>query len=132
MTKKDKLSASLEDYLEAIYLIGQEKDSIRVKDIAERLNVKAPSVTGALRLLTDKKLIKYAPYELVTMTKKGADEAQEIILRHDALTRFFNVILDVNLEDAEKAACEMEHCLPENILEKLIQFVDTCSTCDKI
>ncbi len=57
----DKLSASLEDYLESIYVVAAEKGAARPKDLAERLNVKPASVTGALRHLAGRKLINYTP-----------------------------------------------------------------------
>ena len=48
MAKTEKLSASLEDYLEAIYQIIAEKSAARSKDVAERLEVAPSSVTNAL------------------------------------------------------------------------------------
>ncbi len=69
--KSGVLSASLEDYLEAIFQIVAEKPAARVKDIAKKLNVAGPSVTGALQALTERKLINYAPYELITLTPKA-------------------------------------------------------------
>jgi DtxR family Mn-dependent transcriptional regulator len=61
------LSASLEDYLEAILRIVQEKQVARAKDVGKRLNVGRSSVTGALHALADRKLINYAPYDLRTL-----------------------------------------------------------------
>ena len=45
------LTPSQEDYLEAVYRISEEKKAARAKDIADRLNVRASSVTAALRTL---------------------------------------------------------------------------------
>ncbi len=66
MNFNEPLSASLEDYLEAIFHIEQEKHAARAKDITERLQVSGASVTAALRTLAEKKLINYAPYDLIT------------------------------------------------------------------
>ncbi len=63
---KQKLTASQEDYLEAIYTISQEKMAARAKDISTHLDVRASSVTGALRTLGGMGLINYAPYDLIT------------------------------------------------------------------
>ena len=52
----EELTASLEDYLETIYLIISEKEAVRPKDIAKRLDVSNASVTGALKTLADKNL----------------------------------------------------------------------------
>ena len=68
------LSASLEDYIEAIYHIISEKEVARGKDIASRLKVSGASVTEALRALSKKGLINYAPYEVITMTDWPKDQ----------------------------------------------------------
>ena len=54
MTEPYQLSASLEDYLEAIYHIAAESHEARSKEIAARLEVTGASVTEALRLLARK------------------------------------------------------------------------------
>ena len=71
MEENNHLSASLEDYLETIFLIVQKKQAARAKDISIELKVKASSVTGALRQLSEKGLINYAPYDIITLTSKG-------------------------------------------------------------
>ena len=53
----EKLSASLEDYLEVIYNLSKQSRVARSKDIAEALGVSRASVTGALRTLTEKNLV---------------------------------------------------------------------------
>ena len=131
MTKEIQLSASLEDYLETIYQIITEKGAARAKDIAERLNVKAGSVTGALQTLTRMKLINYAPYELISITPTGQEKALEIIRKHETLSDFFENILGVNAEIADKGACEMEHSVPDEILDKIILFSEFIQACPK-
>jgi DtxR family Mn-dependent transcriptional regulator len=126
-----KLSASLEDYLEAIYHVVVEKQAARAKDIATRLKVNNSSVTGALRTLSDKGLVNYAPYDLITLTPSGSEIAKDIIRRHLALKNFFIKILCINEEIAEEAACKMEHEVPKEILDKLILFVDFIQICPR-
>ena len=52
-----ELSASLEDYIETIYHIVEEKQVARAKNIAKSMNVSRASVTEALRTLSSKGLI---------------------------------------------------------------------------
>ena len=68
---KEKLSASQEDYLEAIFNLFNTGAVVRSKDIAKSLEVGMSSVTGALRSLGEKKLINYKPYEYITLTDSG-------------------------------------------------------------
>jgi DtxR family Mn-dependent transcriptional regulator len=117
------VSASQEDYLEAVFLIAREKGAARAKDIAAWLGVTAASVTGALHALAEKGLVNYAPYELVRLTSEGEKVAQAIVRRHAALKNFFVKVLAVAEGEAESAACAMEHALPRQVLERLIHFV---------
>lgn len=128
---ENRLSSSLEDYLETIYHVVLEKQAARAKDIASRLKVNNSSVTGALRTLSEKGYVNYAPYDLITLTPKGTDLAKDIIRRHDALKNFFIKILRVDEEISEDAACKMEHEIPKEILDKLIQFVDFLQICPR-
>lgn len=131
MTKQIELSASLEDYLEAIYHIIKEKQAARVKDIAKRLKVKAASVTGALRSLAKKGLINYAPYEIITFTEPGRVAAEDVVRRHNALKDFFVKVLSVDEKIADNAACQMEHCIKKPMVERLVQFAEFVDNCPR-
>lgn len=125
----EKLSSSLEDYLEAILLIAEEKGAARPKDIADRLNVAAASVTGALKLLASKELVNYAPYDVVTLTAAGKKIARVIAKKHEALLNFFTNVLDIPREDAEEFACKMEHAIPDHVLERFVGFAEFVERC---
>ncbi len=131
MSIADELSASLEDYLEAIYHIIKEKQAARVKDIAERLQVKAASVTGAMRSLSSKGLINYAPFEIITFTHEGEVIAKDVVRRHNALKDFFVKVLSVDETLADSAACQMEHCITKPLLERFIQFAEFVEVCPR-
>ena len=88
MAANEGLSESQEDYLEAIYNIVAEKGAARAKDIGQRLHVKSPSVTGALRALSERGLVNYAPYDLVTLTRKGQRIAREVVRSHQVIRDF--------------------------------------------
>lgn len=124
MKKSMNLSASLEDYIEAIFHIVSENKVARGKDIAARLKVSNASVTEALQSLAKKGLVNYAPYEVVTLTGKGRKAAEDVIRRHQILRDFFVKVLAVDEDIAEEGACRVEHAAPPEIIEKLIQFVD--------
>lgn len=124
MPKKITLSASLEDYLEAIYHIIQEKHVARSKEIAALLKVSRASVTEALRALAKRELINYAPYEAITMTSKGKKAAESVIFRHDALKQFFIEVLAVDPPVAEEGACRVEHTAPPEVIAHMISFIE--------
>jgi DtxR family Mn-dependent transcriptional regulator len=118
--------------MEAIFHIEVRKHAARAKDIADRLQVSSASVTGALRLLAEKELINYAPYDIITLTSKGRKVAQNVVSRHEILRDFFVKILAVDEEEAEVAACKMEHGVSQVILDRMtrfVQFLETCPRC---
>lgn len=118
-----ELSASLEDYIEAIYHIVEKNQVARAKNIAERLEVSRASVTEALRTLSSKGLINYAPYEVITMTETGREVAQDVIFRHTTLKNFFTRILTIDEEIAEEGACRIEHTAPPQVINRMIDFM---------
>jgi len=126
-----KLSASLEDYLEAIFHLVARKQAARARDIAKRLKVSRSSVTGALHTLAGKGLVNYAPYELVTLTGEGAAAAREVVRGHEVLRDFLVRVLSVDERAADEAACQMEHAIPRSVLERLIQFVEFLDVCPR-
>lgn len=123
-----QLSASLEDYLEAIFHVVNAKQAARAKDIADRLNVNSSSVTGALHALKDRALINYEPYDLITLTDHGLRIAREVVRRHEVLRHFFVDVLGISRDEAETAACGMEHAMPPVVFDRLVQFVEFVGT----
>lgn len=131
MTEPTELSASLEDYLEAIFWIVSESGEARPREVAQRLNVRAASVTGALRLLADKAYIHYTPYEAITLTDAGLKEARKISRRHEILQDFFTEVLRVDEALAEKGACVLEHGIPPEIVDRLVSFTEFVQSCPR-
>ena len=131
MAGTKSLSASLEDYLEAIFHVAAEKGAARAKDISKKLRVNSSSVTGALRALAERGLVNYAPYDIITLTPKGTKLAKDVIRRHEVLRDFFVKVLAVDEAEGEEGACRMEHAVPRNILERLVQYIDFLETCPR-
>jgi DtxR family Mn-dependent transcriptional regulator len=123
MSKTIKLSASLEDYIEAIFHIVDAKKVARGKEIAKRLKVSRASVTEALRSLSKKGLVNYEPYEVITLTEKGKVVAEDVVRRHEALKNFFIKVLAIDDATAEESACRIEHAAPAAVIDRLIHFV---------
>jgi len=128
---KETLTASMEDYLEIIYLLVKKNKLARAKDIATHLNVKKPSVTGALKVLSQLGMVKYTPYGYIDLTEEGHKQASKIFRRHEILKEFFEKILDIPAEKAEIDACKIEHSISDTTLEKLVDFIHFIEHCPR-
>jgi DtxR family Mn-dependent transcriptional regulator len=124
-------TASMEDYLEAIAKLREEANEVRVTQISKRLGVKKPSVTAALRRLSEEGLVKHRRYGRVELTREGQGVAEEVMRRHGVLFRFLTEILDVDPDTAEEDACKVEHSLSVASLERLAKFVEFIMTCPR-
>jgi len=118
-----ELSSTVEDYLEAIFRIEQKKHFARVRDIAETLGVAKSTATAALKTLHGKGLINYKPYEPATLSPRGRESAERIVLRHRILKRFLQHVLDIKPQRADSVACRMEHAIDSEALEQFVCFL---------
>jgi DtxR family transcriptional regulator, Mn-dependent transcriptional regulator len=117
------VTSSLQDYLEVILNLSEEKKVVRVTDIADRLDIAKPSVIQALALLKEKGLIRQNRYGPVELTEKGNHYAAKVWHRHNVLFGFLTRILGVSPQAAEEDACLIEHDLSSETFEKLIAFL---------
>ncbi|MCD6599632.1 MAG: metal-dependent transcriptional regulator [Dehalococcoidia bacterium] len=120
---------SMEDYLKAIAMLRNENKVARVSQISQKLKVKMPSVTSALKKLSDKKLVLHQKYGYIELTTRGDKVAKDIIHRHEALNRFFTEILDIEKETAEADACKIEHVISQLSLERVTKFIEFIEAC---
>lgn len=119
-----RLSANMEDYLEAIYRLSEANGYSRVSGIAEALGVKRPSVSKALKRLQRQGLVTHTPYGGATVTTRGRQVAKAQVRSHRALTRFLEEVLALRQQLAEHDACLMEHAISHETVERLVEFID--------
>ena len=123
------LSASLEDYLEAIQEICAAGGVARMRDIAGRLKVSSASANAAVSRLCEMGLANHERYEYVELTDAGRKYAKRMVRRHKMLRRFLSDILGVSTEIAEHDACQLEHGVSPETIERLVQFMEFLGTC---
>lgn len=117
------LSPSGEMYLKTILTLREAGSDVHVQDIAVRLGVRMPSVTQALRRLTDKGYVTHSRYGTVMLTPVGEQTAREIRSRHRVLEEFLTHVLHVSPVVAAQDACEMEHVVSPVTLQRLAEFL---------
>ena len=125
------LTSAMENYLEAIFNLSNEKRAVRVKDIAGKLGVRMPTVSSMLKTLSERKFIDYEKYEYIELTDKGSAVGEEIHRRHRVLRSFLMDILNINSETADEEACKMEHAVSESTLDRFVDFMEFIQSCPR-
>ncbi|GAA5346447.1 DtxR family iron (metal) dependent repressor [Planifilum fimeticola] len=83
---------SMEDYLENIYKLINQKGYARVSDIAEALEVHPSSVTKMVQKLDRGKYLVYEKYRGLVLTPKGRKMGKRLVDRHQLLEEFLRII----------------------------------------
>jgi DtxR family transcriptional regulator, manganese transport regulator len=121
--KKEDRTDRMEDYLEVIYELVQEKGYATTVDISSYLNVSSPSVTKMMQKLDETGYLKYEKYRGIKLTNEGVRIARNIRNRHGLLAEFF-MIIGVDEEIANNDAEGIEHHLHPETMKKLEEFIN--------
>lgn len=119
----DRLTASLEDYLEVICNYSENEKNVRAIDISKELEVSRASVSEALKKLASKGYINYGRYDMISLTENGKEVAQKILSKHRILQDFFENTLGLSREEASLNACRIEHVITDSAFKKISEYI---------
>ncbi len=114
----------MEDYLERIFRLIEDKGYARVSDIAEALQVHPSSVTKMVQKLDKEKYLIYEKYRGLVLTSKGKKIGKRLVDRHQLLEQFLTLI-GVDEENIYKDVEGIEHHLSWSSItsiEYLLQY----------
>jgi len=129
MSNNEKLSANIEEYLEAIYKISQSEESVKTSRISKDLGITPASVTEMLKRLDKMDYVEYSQYKGAKLTEKGLKIAKNITRKHRLLERFLHDILKLKDHFLHDQACEMEHSLSDDAERALCQVLEHPDKC---
>ncbi len=112
-----------EQYIETIYEIVNTKGYARVKDVSQFLGVGLSAVSEMFKKLGEEGYVNYEKYGGVTLTDKGEQIAIKLSEKHKVLREFF-IILGIDEEVADVDACEIEHVVTHETMDRFTKFVD--------
>ena len=121
-------SATLEEYLEAIYKLA-EKGDVRPTLIADALGVSGPTVTATLGRLQTAGLVARPAGGGVTLTDDGTAQAVSIIRRHRLAEVFLHDVLGLAWDVVHDEACHLEHALSPRVADALERFLRDPERC---
>ena len=114
------------DYLTTIYRLSEAGIGARLSDVAEELDVKAPTAYRVLSRLVKEGYVSKRGLTY-TLTQKGLEVAQQIVRRHRIIERFLAEILSVDPLESHILAHELEHA--ENFSERVDEYLGRPSCC---
>jgi DtxR family Mn-dependent transcriptional regulator len=107
----EEITPAVQDYLKAIHSLGGVDRMVLPVDVAARLQVRAPSVTGMLKRLAEAGLIHYEPGRGAQLSKKGVAQARRVIRRHRLLELFLTRVLGLDWSEVDAEADALEHAI---------------------
>lgn len=119
----EKMTASMEDYLEMICRLSKETGFTRVYELSNALNVQPPSATMMIQKLAKLNILKYKKYGIVVLEKKGIKLGEMLLKRHKTIESFLTVLGVSNttiLEETEK----IEHTISSETLSCFNNFLN--------
>ncbi|XJZ25899.1 transcriptional regulator MntR [Bacillota bacterium Lsc_1132] len=117
---------SMEDYIEQIYILIEEKGYARVSDIAEALSVHPSSVTKMVQKLDKDEYLVYEKYRGLVLTPKGKKIGKRLVYRHELLEQMLKII-GVKEENIYRDVEGIEHHLSWDSIDRigdLVQFFE--------
>jgi DtxR family Mn-dependent transcriptional regulator len=115
----DQLSAAVQDYLKTIHGLGGAEGMVSPQEIASRLQVKAPSVTGMLKRMETAGLIRYDSGQGAQLTPEGIAQARRVIRRHRLLELFLTRVLGLDWSEVDAEADALEHAISPRLEQAL-------------
>jgi DtxR family transcriptional regulator, Mn-dependent transcriptional regulator len=124
------LSARTADYLETIYLLSLERDTVGVSQVAAERDVTVPTARSAIERLRSVGYVRQERYGKILLTESGRKRAESVYRTHRAIFRFLHYVLGVDAETADQEACRMEHGLSDDTRARLLDFLERQTTED--
>jgi DtxR family Mn-dependent transcriptional regulator len=119
--KKVTLTKSIEDYLEAIYILEVNNKPLQSVLIADELKVSKPAVNKAMNELMSMGYIERMPYRDIIFTSKGRNKAKEIYHKHTTIREFL-IKLGVDEVVANHDCCLIEHVISKETLSAIEKY----------
>lgn len=122
-------TATIEEYLEAIYTMASEGQPPIGARLAERLSVSPPTVTDTLQRMQKQGLITLTVRKEICLTERGREVAETLTRRHRLSERWLTDVLGLNWARVHEEACKLEHAISAEVEERLSESLGRPTTC---
>jgi DtxR family Mn-dependent transcriptional regulator len=124
-----KPSQTVEDYLQLIYTMHREAESVIPARLKDRMGVSAPTALATLRRMERDGLVNLSRGQQIRLTEDGTLAAESIIRRHMLAERLLVDVLKLEWADAHDEAHRMEHAISPRVEQQLMEMLNHPTTC---
>jgi DtxR family Mn-dependent transcriptional regulator len=121
---QESLTRSVEDYLKVIYQLSRNGQPATTSDIAQHLDLTAPSVSGMIKRLSEQRLLEHVPYKGVALTAEGRRAALRMLRRHRLIEAYLVAFLGYAWDTVHEEAERLEHAVSDALIERMAAALD--------
>lgn len=121
--KPAQASASVEDYLKAVYHLQAKSGRAATRELSQMLGVQMASVTGMMKQLHAAGYVDHKPYQGVELTAQGQSLALRVLRRHRLLELFLHRTLGISWDEVHEDAERLEHAVSDRLIERIDAFL---------
>lgn len=125
----DRLSETIEDYLQTIYSLETEGEAVKSARLARWMRVTPPTAWATIQRMSRDGMVDIDPKKEIHLTVKGRALAEGVARRHRLSERFLNDVLGLGWAEAHEEAHHFEHGMTPVIEERIMRLMNNPSTC---
>jgi DtxR family Mn-dependent transcriptional regulator len=126
---KSELTESIEEYVEGIWRLEREVQTVGTGEVAQYMNVSPASATTMLKRLAALGLVEHLPYQGVKCTEKGEVLAINLLRKHRLLERLLVDFLELPWDGVHDLACKLEHYISMDVADRISRALNDPQTC---
>lgn len=123
------MTSGKEDYLKALYRLGETHRTVTNKELADELRISPPSVSEMIVKLQKEGYIEYTAYHGSRLTQAGRQEALKIMRFHRLWEVFLTECLGYSWSEAHEEAHQLEHHTSLKMAQRLDDFLHHPACC---
>ena len=114
------LSPVAQDYLKIIWSATEwSPDPVTVKQLSEKLGVRAATISDGIRRLADQGLLVHEPYGGIELTDAGRRHAVAMVRRHRLIETFLVAELGYGWDEVHDEAEVLEHAVSDELVDRI-------------
>ncbi|MEO7665399.1 MAG: metal-dependent transcriptional regulator [Dehalococcoidia bacterium] len=125
----ERLSETIEDYLQAIYSLDTEGETVISARLARWMRVSPPTAWATVQRMARDGMVDVDDKKTIHLTPAGRELAEDVARRHRLSERFLNDVLGFGWAEAHVEAHQFEHGMTPAIEARMMVLMNNPQTC---